>query len=310
MKVFLTGATGVAGRLTVPRLVAAGHDVRAVCRRDAAAAGLRAAGAEPVAVDLFDGGAVMDAVTGSEAVIHLATNVPTTGRAALPKGWDTHNRLRTEATDNLVAAARAAGTAWFVKESITFVYADRGDEWIDESSPLLADLGQLAPTVEGERKALAFADDGPTATVLRFGWFYGGAGNRATDEALRLAKLRRSLVAGRADAYLSSVHCEDVAEAVVAALGAGTGIFNVVDDEPLRRRDHLGAFAAAFGIKPPRPTPGGLLRMVGGSAAHGLVASQRVSNRAFRDATGWAPRFPSAREGWAAVAAAREEQSA
>lgn len=307
MKVFLTGATGVAGRATVPALVAAGHDVRAVSRRADAAAALTAAGAEPVAVDLFDAAAVADAVVGSEAVVHLATNVPEMSKAARPKGWELHNRLRVEATRNLVAAARAAGAARFVKESITFVYRDGADAWLDEDAPLLQELGLLAPTIEGEESALAFASDGGTATVLRFGLFYGGAGNRGTDENLKLARFRRSQIAGDAGNYMSSIHCADVATAVVGALTVPTGIYNVADDEPLTRGDHLAAFGAAFGIKPPKPTPGRLIKLLGGATAEGLLASQRVSNRKFRAASGWAPAYRDARVGWAAVAAERGE---
>jgi nucleoside-diphosphate-sugar epimerase len=306
MKVFLTGATGVLGRLTVPALIAAGHDVRAVSRREDASIALAAAGAHPVPVDLFDAGAVTDAVVGSEAVVHLATHVPATTRAARPKGWSEHNRLRVDATRNLVAAARTTGATRFVKESITFVYADGGDRWLDEDSPLLPDLGLLAPTVEGEELALAFADDGAASTVLRFGLFYGGTGNRGTDENLRLARFRRSPIAGPAGNYLSSIHCEDAATAVVAALDAPTGVLNVVDDEPLTRGEYLAAFGAAFGVRPPRSTPTRLVKLVGGPGTAGLVASQRVSNARFRAATGWAPIHPDARAGWAAVAAARK----
>jgi nucleoside-diphosphate-sugar epimerase len=307
MKVFLTGATGVAGRATVPALLTAGHDVRAVSRRPEASAVLEAAGAEPVAVDLFDADAVAKAVVGSEAVVHLATNVPEMSKAGRPKGWEQHNRLRVEATANLVAAARATGAARFVKESITFVYCDGGDAWLDEESPVLTELGLLAPTIEGERRALDFATDGGTVAVLRFGLFYGGAGNRGTDENLRLARWRRAQIAGDADNYMSSIHSDDVATAVVAALSVPTGLYNVVDDEPLTRGDYLAAFGAAFGVKPPKPTPARLVKLLGGSGADGLVASQRVSNRKFRDASGWAPSHRDARTGWAAVAAAREE---
>jgi nucleoside-diphosphate-sugar epimerase len=307
MKVFLTGATGVAGRATVPALVAGGHDVRAVCRRDDAARELAAHGAEPVAVDLFDPDAVADAVVGAEAIVHLATNVPPMRRAARTSAWEDHNRLRVDATRHLVDAARAAGASRFVKESITFTYRDAGDAWIDESSPLVDPLGALAPTIEGERIALGFGDDGSPATVLRFGLFYGGAGNRGTDENLSLARFGRTQVAGRPDAFLSSIHCDDVATAVVAALDAPGGVYNVTDDEPLRRSDYLTAFATAFGVRTPKPTPGWLMRLAGGAAAAALVASQRVSNAAFEAATGWSPRHRSAREGWAAEAASRAE---
>lgn len=307
MNVFLTGATGVIGRSTVARLVAAGHDVRAVARSPQKADALRAAGAEPVTVDLFDADAVKAAVDGSEAVMHLATNVPPVEQSRRTGAWDLHNRLRTEGTRNLVAAALATGTSRFVKESVSFVYADGGDSWLTEESPLLDPLGMLAPTVDGEQEALAFAGEGRTATVLRFGLFYGDKGNRGTDDMLRFARWRVSLIAGRPGAYMSSIHAHDAAAAAVAALGAPTGVFNVVDDEPLTRREHLDAFTAAFGTKKLHLVPEWLFKAVGGSGAAVLLASQRVSNRTFREATGWAPQYPSAREGWRQVAAERKE---
>ncbi len=309
MKVFLTGGTGVVGRPLVPLLVGAGHKVRAVCRRDDAAEQLRTHGAEPVAVDLFDAQAVKQAVVGTDAVVHLATNIPTLTKAGRPKGWDTHSRLRTEATKHLVAAALAAGAQRLVKESVTFIYRDGGDAWLTEDSPRFSDLGLLASTIDGEREALTFAEAGGSAIVLRFGLFYGGAGNRGTDEALKLARFRRSMIAGSSDAYLSSIHCADVATAVVAGLHAETGIYNVTDRDPMRRGEYLTAFGDAFGVKAPKPTPAGLIRLGAGAAtAHGLSASQRVSNEKFVGATGWSPKYPSAREGWAAVAAHQKEQ--
>ncbi len=306
MKTFLTGGTGVVGRSFVPRLVGAGHDVRAVCRRDDAATWLRSIGAEPVTVDLFAPDDVRRAVAGAEAVLHLATNVPTLTKAGRPKGWDTHNRLRVEATANLVAAARATGVERLVKESITFTYRDAGDAWIDEDAPLEAGGGLLHPTVEGEAIASEFAPDG-IATVLRFGLFYGGIDNRGTDDALKLAKLGRSTIAGSKTAYMSSIHCDDAATAVLAALTIGSGTYNVTDDTPVTRGEYLAAFAAAFGIKTPKPTPGAVVKIAAGSGAAGLVASQRVSNAKFRAATGWSPTYPDVRVGWAAEAAARKE---
>jgi len=302
MKVFVTGATGVVGRPTVRDLLAAGYEVRAVARRPESVDALRAAGAEPVSVDLFDRDAVVDAVAGSEAVLHLATHVPPVRDSRKRGAWDLHNRLRTETTEHLVAGARATGATRFVKESITFVYADGGDRWLTEGSPLGA-VAMLAPTLRGEEIALGSASDTCRVSVLRFGLFYGGIGNRGTDEALRLARWHAAILGGRPNAYTSSTHVDDAARAVVAALDAPTGIYNAVDDEPLTRRDHLVAFAAAFGISRPWLTPGWLLRLLGGDGAAALLASQRVSNRKLRDATGWTPAYPSARDGWPQVAA-------
>jgi nucleoside-diphosphate-sugar epimerase len=303
MKVFLTGATGTVGPSTVRALLAAGHEVRAVARDEPKAATLGAAGAEPVTVDLFDAWAVRDATAGCDAVAHLATNVPPVSRAAWPGAWATHNRLRTEATRHLVAASQAHRVDVFVKESVSFVYPDRGDAWIDESVPPLR-VGLLAPTLDGEELVTGLGAAGARGVVLRFGLFYGPT-SRSVDEGLRLARWRASTVAGRPGAYLSSIHSDDVAAAVVAALDAPGGVYNVVDDEPLTRREYLDAFARAFGLRRLRLTPAVVMRVAAGAAASALLASQRITNRRFRDATGWAPAHPEAREGWAAVAAAR-----
>ena len=306
MKVFLTGATGAIGPSTVRALVDAGHDVRAVARGADKAARVTAGGAEPVIVDLFDGDAVSEATAGCDAIAHLATNVPRISRMARRGSWSTHNRLRTEATRWLLAAADRYGIDTFVKESVTFLYPDRGDEWIDESVAPGAVPTMLAPTVEGEELVRGVGDRGRRGIVLRFGLFYGPT-SRSVDEGLRLARARAATVAGPPGAYLSSIHTDDVATAVVAALDAPAGIYNVVDDEPLTRRDYVDAFAGAFDLGKLRLTPPWLVRLVGGSSAAALLASQRVSNDRFRTATGWEPVFRSAREGWAAVAEARHD---
>jgi nucleoside-diphosphate-sugar epimerase len=308
MKVFVTGATGVIGTPTVDRMIEAGHEVRAVARRDEAAAELRNAGAEPVTVDLFDADAVRTAVVGADAIAHLATNVPPFPQLLRAKAWGMHNRLRTEGTRNLVDAARAAGVTRIVKESVTFSYADGGDAWLDESSPLQATPGLLAPAIEGEQIALELADG--AAVVLRFGLFYGGIGNRGTDEMLRVARGRSSMIAGKPDAYMSSLHADDAATAIVAALDAPTGVYNVCDDEPLTRRAVLDAFATEFGTGRLHANPTWLIKLLAGQAAGALTSSQRVSNRKFRAATGWAPMYPSVREGYRAVHDQREASHA
>jgi nucleoside-diphosphate-sugar epimerase len=304
MKIFMTGATGAIGPGTVRGLVAAGHNVRAVARSDAKAALVRDLGAEPVLVDLFDAGAVRGAVAGSEAVLHLATNVPPIRKAAKAAAWASHNALRTTATEHLVAAAREAGTRVFVKESVSFVYPDCGDAWIDEDVAADESIGMLQPTLAGERIALDFAGDDRAAVVLRFGLFYGPH-TRHTEEALRMARWRLSTVAGKPDTYMSSLHTDDVATAVLASLQAPTGVYNVGDDEPLTRRAYLDAFSAGLGVGRLLITPPWLLRVVAGRASRVLTSSQRCSNRSFRAATGWAPAYPSAREGWAAAGSAR-----
>jgi nucleoside-diphosphate-sugar epimerase len=307
MQCFMTGATGALGVPTVRALVAAGHDVRGVARNDSKAEQLRAAGAEPVVVDVFDRDGLVAAVEGSDAILHLATNVPPLAKAGLPPAWKTHNRLRTETTRHLIDAARVHGVSRLVKESVTFAYPDSGDAWIDESVPVDEAIKMLQPTIEGERLVEAYDGVDGVGVVLRFGLFYGPHA-RSVDEALRTARLRRFPWPGPEAAYLSSVHLDDVATAVVAALGAPGGLYNVVDDDPVTKREYVDAFAAAFGLPRLKLLPARTVRTVSGSRGRMFTASQRVSNRKFRDASGWAPAYPSVREGWAAIGAQRASE--
>jgi nucleoside-diphosphate-sugar epimerase len=309
MNVFLTGATGAIGAPTVRGLVECGHTVRAVARTGEKAARLQALGAKPVEVDLFDADAVKRAVDGSEAVMHLATNVPPLRQMTKKRAWDTHNRLRTTATELLVEAAVATGASTFVKESVTFVYPDLGDQWIDETVPPAGDVAMLEPTLEGERIAARFGESGGRAVVLRFGFFYGPT-TRYVDEMLRLARWRMSMVGGKPGAYLSSIHTDDVASAAITALEAPSGTYNVVDDEPLTRREYLDACSNAFGLKRLRVMPTWMTRLGSGSAHKAVTRSWRIRNRKLVEATGWRPLHPNAREGWAAVARAREASRA
>jgi nucleoside-diphosphate-sugar epimerase len=305
MKVFLTGATGAVGPATVRELLARGHEVRAVARSDEKAAALTALGAEPARVDLFDGEALTAAVDGCAAVVHLATNVPPLRQMTKAAAWMTHNELRTTASARLIDAALATGVDTFVKESVTFIYPDRGAEWIDESVVVDDSVAMLHATVVGERLIDRFVAGGGRGVVLRFGSFYGSEA-RYTDEALKLARWRSALLAGAPDGYVSSIHTHDVASAAVAALDAPSGTYNAVDDLPLTRREYLDAFSAAFGLHKLHMPPRWLVRLIGGSSSAAVAKSQRVRNRKLRDATGWAPRYASAREGWAAVAAERK----
>jgi nucleoside-diphosphate-sugar epimerase len=125
------------------------------------------------------------------------------------------------------------------------------------------------------------------------------------DEWLGLARFGLTTLAGAPDGYQPSIHLDDAASAVVAALHAPSGTYNVAE-EPLTKRDFLSAFAAAFGLRrAPRPTPGWLMRLIAGDDIRYLIGSQRVSSGRFRDATGWRPCHASAREGWLATARAR-----
>lgn len=308
MRVFVAGATGVLGQPSVQRLVAAGHQVRGVARSEEKAALLRSFGAEPVSVDLFDPASVLEAVAGSEAVIHLATKIPPLMRMRSRKSWRENDRLRVEGTKNLVDAALAAGAHTFIAESITFIYIDGGDAWLTEDSPTRSIWVSLDSTFELEREVRRFEGDGRRAVSLRFGLFYS-ATSAATRDSVRMMRRRMFGVIGKGDNYFSSIHVDDAAAAVVAALGAPSGVYNVTEDEPSTQAQYAEICAEAFHLPKPRHFPKWLGKLVLGGPANYILLSQRVSNKRFKDATGWAPQYPNVRAGFAQVAAAMEQQS-
>jgi nucleoside-diphosphate-sugar epimerase len=303
MQIFIVGATGVLGRRAVPLLIEAGHSVRAVSRSAAKSAQLRAAGAEPVEVSVFDPDGVRRALAGCEAVLHVATKIPPIAEARKRAAWAENDRLRTEGTRILVDAALAAGARLFLKETISFTYPDCGDALITEEMPLAKEVGWVQSAYDAEKEARRFAQSGGAAVILRFGAFHD-ASSEQTRSAVGLLRRRIAPVLGSPKGYWSIIHVADAARALICALAAPSGTYNVVDDEPLTRRAYAEAAAAALGLPPPRFAPSFVVKLIGGPGVRMLLRSQRVSNARLKAATGWAPRFPSARETWRDLAAA------
>lgn len=293
-RIFVAGATGVVGKRAVARLVAEGHDVTAVARTPEKAELVRRLGARPVTVDLFDAQAVKSAVAGHDVVMNLATNIPPMARAAMPGAWDTNDRIRREASRDLVDAALATGAQRYVQESISFIYADGGDAWLDEDSPVTA-VANLASVLEAEANARRFTDSGGVGVVLRFAYFYGRDSHTTADQ-FRIARIGGAPVLGAATGFQSSISTDDAASAVVASLRAPAGTYNVADDEPVTKREYADVVARAIGAPRPVMLPRAALKLAGEKAAP-LARSQRISNAAFKAATGWAPDEPSVRAG-------------
>jgi nucleoside-diphosphate-sugar epimerase len=303
MKVFVSGATGAVGRPAVLRLVEAGHSVTGAARSPQKADLLRSLGATPVTLDLFDPAAVRTAVAGHDAVCNLATHIPRAARAALPGAWAENDRIRREVSRTLVDAALAAGAIRVVQESIAFFHRDLGDRWIDEETPL--DLpGYAASIGDAEAAAQRFTSAGGTGVVLRFGLFYGADSHTTLDIIRMVRRGVMPLLGG--DGYVSVIHTDDAGAAVVAALRAPAGVYNVVDDEPVTRAELAATVARALGVRTPLLPPRAVGAVLGSRAAM-VARSQRVTNRRFREATGWSPRWPSVHEGWPAVVATMSE---
>jgi nucleoside-diphosphate-sugar epimerase len=303
--VFVTGATGVLGRATIPQLIAAGYRVRALSRSAENDDAIHAMGAEPVRGNLFDVDALERSMSGSNAVMHLATHIPPSSQTRNRQAWRTNDRLRAEGTRNLVDAALSTGANVFVYPSFAFVYPDSGEAWIDAASTATDPVEIVKSTIAAEAEVARFAStDGDSArrgVALRLGGLYG-PDLPSTKEQLGLARRGIApLPAG--DGYIPVLWIDDAASALVAAVErAPSGLYDVVDDEPLRQREFVEALARAVGrrrlLAPPRWAVG----LLAGDAGRALSRSQRISNRRFREATGWEPAVPSAREGFARLA--------
>jgi nucleoside-diphosphate-sugar epimerase len=304
VRVFLLGGTGAIGRHALPALVAAGHEVSALARTSEKAAVVREHGAAPVTVSMFDREGLSVAFRGQDAVVNLATSMPSSATFMFRRAWAKTEWVRTEGSATVVDAALAAGVSTFVQESVSMVYPDGGDRWIDETVP-----PDRYPNAKGnlaaEANAARFSDAGGTGVVLRLGLFYG-PGARHSEQFMALARHHVLTVMGGPDSYVSSIHVADGGAAVPMALQVPCGVYNVVDDEPLTKRAYAQALADAAGKRPWIRGPGRLADVFGDRLTS-LTRSLRVSNRRFRQASGWQPRYPSIREGWAAMASHRSQ---
>ncbi|HUC08231.1 MAG TPA: NAD(P)-dependent oxidoreductase [Solirubrobacterales bacterium] len=308
MKVFVAGASGVIGRPLVRQLVAAGHDVTGMTRSEDRAAEIREAGAAAVVCDVFDAAALEAAVRAAapEVVVHELTALPARlDYKAKQDPLAPTNRVRTEGTRNLLAAAKAAGARRFIAESVAFFYRPEG-EWVkDEEAPLNLEApgffsGAAAALADLERQVASA--EGIEGVVLRYGWLYGPGTffdrvGSQTEDALK----RRLPIVGKGEGTFSFVHVEDAAGATVAAVERGApGTYNVVDDEPAPMREWAPVFCEEVGAKKPMRVPVWLARLIAGAAAVGSATQLRgASNVKAKRALGWQPSYPSWRQGFA-----------
>src|ERR687893_2155726 len=233
MRVFVAGASGAIGTRLVPQLIDRGHGVIGTYRTPGNGERLRALGAGPVALDLLDARAVRAAVLAAEpeAIVHQGTAL---ADVRFSRNFDRifaqTNRLRTEGTDALLAAAREAGVRRFVAQSFaSYRYAREGGPVKTEDDPL-----DPAPPAKARESsaAMRYLDETVTAAggiALRYGGFYGAS----NDGLVEPVRKRMFPIVGDGDGVSSFIHLEDAAAATVLALEKGrAGIYNIVDDEP------------------------------------------------------------------------------
>ena len=316
MRVFIAGATGVLGRALVPRLVARGDEVVGMTRSASKQDLVRSLGARPVVADALDADAVAEAVASAEpeVIVHELTDLSAAmglREARHPersKGAILTSRLRTEATDHLLAAGRSVGARRFVAQSFgAFLFARSGARVLSEADPLDPDSAGVAqPGVD----AILYLERAVTAIewgeglALRYGGFYGpGTSLSLAPDAVIAAAIRkrRFPIVGDGGGMWSYVHVHDAAAATAIAVERGkAGVYNVVDDEPAPVREWLPVLARALGAKPPRRIPRGLGRLLAGEMATAMMtAAKGSSNGKAKRELAWQLRYPSWRQGFA-----------
>jgi nucleoside-diphosphate-sugar epimerase len=301
MRVFVAGGTGVMGRRLVPQLVAWGHQVTATTTSAAKLDLLAQLGADGVVMDGLDAVSVGEAVAAArpDAIVHQMTAIA--GKPDIKhidRWFATTNRLRTEGTDHLLAAAEAVGVSHFVAQSYASWNGIRTGGWVKtEEDPLDPEMGTAA---HAGMEAIRHVEDvvlRADGAVLRYGGFYGPG---ATDDQVELVRKRQFPLVGGGTGYSSWVHLDDAASATVLAVEQkARGVFNIVDDEPAPASEWLPYLAACAGAKRPMRVPKWLARLLAGEVAVTMMTEGRgFSNAKAKRELGWELRYPSWRQGF------------
>jgi 2-alkyl-3-oxoalkanoate reductase len=308
MKIFVAGATGAIGKRLIPLLVTEGHQVAATTRSSSKVQSLRDEGAEPVVMDGLNKDAVMDAVMSSrpDVIVHEMTALAS--MRSLRKFDDEFaltNRLRTEGTAHLLAAAQAAGTRKIVVQSYTgWANARGGGRIRTEEDPLDPTPPKaMRKTLDAIRTLERLVADTPgiVGTVLRYGSLYGpGTSISQHGDVFNLVRDRKFPVIGDGAGVWSFIHVDDAANATKLAIDSDRpGIFNIVDDEPAEVCIWLPRLADLIGAKPPRHVPGWLGRLFMGEAGVSMMTRIRGSSNAkAKQVLGWKPVYVSWRDGF------------
>jgi 2-alkyl-3-oxoalkanoate reductase len=307
MNVFVTGATGILGRVVVNQLLQTGHTIRALSRSENNDEIIKKLGAEPVHVDLDNANKLERALTGMDAVLHLASKIPSLAKIGKRSAWLETDFLRRDGTRFLVDAALKTSVRVFIYPSVVFVYPDGGSNWLEanQTSPKPAEY--LSTTLDAEREVTRFAAKPETRAVnLRMGGFYSPESVQ-TLEMLRYVQAGVAPSFGHDQAYQPTIWLDDAASAVLAAMNsAPSGTYDVVDDEPLTRAEHRAVLARVAGRSKLWRIPEWLAPLFLGVTTETIRRSQRVSNARFKAVTNWQPTIKNARDGWANISSRLE----
>ncbi len=194
MRIFLAGATGVIGMRLLTLMLAEGHVIAGMTRTPGKTDGLRAAGVTPVLCDVFDQGSLIAAVKDfkPDLIVHQVTDLPDQIEK-LADFLPGNDRVRSEGTRNLLAAAQAANASGFVAQSIAW-----------RSGP------GTGPVLDAHENGVVSAG----GTVLRYGLFYGPGTYFENDPP-----------------PAPRIHVDDAARRTMPFLAGPRGIFAITDEE-------------------------------------------------------------------------------
>jgi nucleoside-diphosphate-sugar epimerase len=304
MRVFVAGGAGVMGRRLVVQLVARGHQVTATTTSAVKLGLLEQLGAEGIMMDGLDAASVGEAVAAArpDAIVHemTALSVVRNGRPNFrhpERLTAATNRLRTEGTDHLLAAAEATGVSHIVAQSVASWTGIGEGGQVSEEDPLPSE--EVGPKMRGAVQALRYVEDvvvNAGGAALRYGGFYGPG---ATNDLVELVRKRRFPLVGGGTGYFNWVHLDDAASATVLAVEQqAKGVFNIVDDEPARVREWLPYLAESAGARRPMRLPKWVAQLLAGEMVKIMTDGRAFSNAKAKRELGWELRYPSWRQGF------------
>jgi nucleoside-diphosphate-sugar epimerase len=307
MKVFVAGASGAIGRALVPQLIEAGHTVFGMTRRPDQAEQLQAMGCTPVVCDVYDRERLTQEMkeAAPDVLVHQLTALPwALNPAKIAEQVAPTNRIRTEGTANLMAAARVAGVRRVVAQSVSFAYKPEGSLIKTENDPIwLSSPRSFGTTYQAiaSLEEQIVGDPEMSGIALRYGYFYGPGTYHASDGSTAVAVREGQFpIAGNGGGMFSFIHVDDAARATLRAVeGNETGAFNIVDDEPALLREWLPYYADVLGGPYPQKVPVWKARVFVGKYGIYYATQQRgASNKKAKEQLGWAPKYKSWREGF------------
>ncbi|MEK3767779.1 NAD(P)-dependent oxidoreductase [Paenibacillus sp. FSL R5-0887] len=280
MRIFVAGAAGVIGRLLLPKLLQAGHEVIGLTHKEENKTILESIGAQAVIADVYERESIFAAIQAAqpEVVIHQLTSLS-------QRNFADNSRIRIEGTRNIVDASLTNGVKQIIAQSISWAY-EAGEGPATENTPLDANASESRMrTIEGIRSLEKAVAEIPNHVILRYGMLYG-QGTWYDAAGLMTEEIRQGRLTAT-EAVTSFLHVEDAANAAALALNWPSGPVNIVDNEPARGIDWVPVFSEILGA--PRPP----LHM-------GREGWERgASNTKARMDYGWSPSYPSWRSGFA-----------